>query len=104
MTSFEALWMGVPIVTLPGASMVSRQTLALLRCLGNDMLEFVANSPADYVARCVHWATQPQALQHLQQLRQSLRERLLESPLTDYPEFTRALEDLYRQMLQQQAD
>jgi predicted O-linked N-acetylglucosamine transferase (SPINDLY family) len=52
----------------------------------------------------VHWATQPQALQHLQQLRQSLRERLLESPLTDYPEFTRALEDLYRQMLQQQAD
>ncbi len=104
MTSFEALWMGVPIVTLPGESMVSRQTLALLRCLGNDMLEFVANSPADYVARCVHWATQPQALQHLQQLRQSLRERLLESPLTDYPEFTRALEDLYRQMLQQQAD
>ena len=72
--------------------------------LGPDMLEFVANSPADYVARCVHWATQPQALQHLQQLRQSLRERLLESPLTDYPEFTRALENLYRQMLQRQSD
>jgi len=101
MTSFEALWMGVPVVTLPGESMVSRQTLALLTCLGPDMLEFVANSPDDYVARCVHWAQQPQALQ---QLRQSLRERVLESPLTDYPEFTRALEDLYRQMLQQQAD
>jgi predicted O-linked N-acetylglucosamine transferase (SPINDLY family) len=104
MTSFEALWMGVPIVTLPGESMVSRQTLALLHCLGDDMLEFVANSPADYVARCVHWATQPQRLQQLQQLRQSLRERLLESPLTDYPEFTRALENLYRQMLQQPPD
>jgi len=101
MTSFEALWMGVPVVTLPGQSMVSRQTLALLSCLGPDMLAFVANSPDDYVARCVHWAQQPQALQ---QLRQSLRERVLESPLTDYPEFTRALEDLYRQMLQQQAN
>ena len=93
--------MGVPVVTLPGESMVSRQTLALLSCLGPDMLAFVANSPDDYVARCVHWAQQPQALQ---QLRQSLRERVLESPLTDYPEFTRALEDLYRQMLQQQAN
>jgi len=101
MTSFEALWMGVPVVTLPGESMVSRQTLALLTCLGPDMLEFVANSTDDYVARCVHWAQQPQTLQ---QLRQSLRERVLESPLTDYPEFTRALEDLYRQMLQQQAN
>ena len=46
----------------------------------------------------------PQQPQALQQLRQSLRERVLESPLTDYPEFTRALEDLYRQMLQQQAN
>ena len=62
-TTFEALWMGVPVVTLPGPSMVSRQTLSMLSCLGPDLLQFVADSPQDYVARCAHWARQLQPLQ-----------------------------------------
>jgi predicted O-linked N-acetylglucosamine transferase (SPINDLY family) len=47
LTSLDALWHGLPIVTLPGELMRGRQTLGMLRLLGLD--ELVARDVADYV-------------------------------------------------------
>jgi len=46
-TALDALACGLPVVTLPGAFMRGRQTMAMLRAVGMD--ELVAKSPADYV-------------------------------------------------------
>jgi predicted O-linked N-acetylglucosamine transferase (SPINDLY family) len=49
LTSCEALWMGVPVITLEGARPAHRQTAALLKRLGLDSL--IADSEGDYVER-----------------------------------------------------
>src|ERR1041384_5154030 len=46
-TTFEALWMGVPVVTLAGSNMMSRWSASMLRVLHLD--DFVAATPAGYV-------------------------------------------------------
>ena len=46
-TSGDALWMGVPIITLPGESMISRQTATMLHCVGLE--SFVAENPDHYL-------------------------------------------------------
>lgn len=53
-TSCDALWMGVPVITLPGWSVVSRQTASLSWRL--DQANWVAESPDAYVARAVELA------------------------------------------------
>lgn len=53
-TSCDALWMGVPVVTLPGWSVVSRQTASLLWRLGRP--QWVASGVDDYVERAVSLA------------------------------------------------
>ncbi len=95
LTSAEALWMGVPIVTLPGARPVSRQTLAFLTQIG--LTELAARDDADYVAIAARLAGDPQSLAAL---RAGLRDRITASPLGDGARFARALEDAYRAMWQ----
>lgn len=94
-TTLEALWMGVPVLTFPGDRALSRQGLSLLQNLG--LTDWVAAGEDDYVARAVHHARD---LAALSTLRQSLRQRLLASPLCDAPVFARHLEagmrDLWR--------
>src|SRR6185369_10142009 len=51
LTTCEALWMGVPIVTLEGHRPTSRQSSSILRAIGLESL--VAASPRDYVERAV---------------------------------------------------
>jgi predicted O-linked N-acetylglucosamine transferase (SPINDLY family) len=92
-TSCEALWMGVPVITLPGVILPSRQTLGFLTQM--DMTELAANSPEDYVARAVALANDRDRLANL---RRSLRPAFEASPICDGPKFTRTLEDAYRQM------
>lgn len=75
-TSFEALWMGVPVVTWPGATMVSRWTASMLHALRLD--EFIAETQDDYVAIVSRWAGRAQ---ELASLRQQLRARLTSSSL-----------------------
>src|SRR5258706_16406411 len=91
LTSCEALWMGVPVVTLPGTRPVSRQTLALLTRLG--LTELAARDPADYVAIAARLAGDGA---QLAALRASLRARLAGSTLGDGPRFTRDFEDAVR--------
>ncbi|TXF13727.1 tetratricopeptide repeat protein [Pelomicrobium methylotrophicum] len=91
-TSLEAFWMGVPTLTVPGATMVSRQTHAMNINLGLDQ-QFSAAGVRDYIARAVALAADPRPLHAL---RTVLRSRMAESPLCDGERFTRRLETFYR--------
>jgi predicted O-linked N-acetylglucosamine transferase (SPINDLY family) len=93
MTSLEALWMGVPVVTLPQEMIAGRQTAALLTNLGLEAL--IATDAAQYVGIAVSLA---QDLPRLAALRTGLRERFRASPLADTERFTRDLERAYREM------
>ena len=94
-TSLEALWMGVPVITLPGHSALSRQGQSLLQNVG--LADWIATSEGDYVARAVHHAGD---LAALSTLRQSLRAQLLASPLCDAPRFAKDLESSLRDLWQ----
>lgn len=63
MSSLDLLGAGVPVVTLPGSSMRSRQTAALLRAL--DAPTLIARDASDYVAKIVALASQPERLRTL---------------------------------------
>lgn len=97
LTSCEALWMGVPVVTWPQSRVVSRQTHAFLHQIG--LPELSARDADDYVRIAAELAND-QA--RLAQLRATLRERMRASPLMDVVGFTRQLEDtlidLYRRI------
>lgn len=93
-TTVEALWMGVPVVSLKGdrfAGHVSESILATAAGLA----EWVAESEEAYVAKAVGWAAD---LARLAELRKTLRQRLVNSPLCDGNGFTRGLEAAYREM------
>ena len=92
-TSFEAMWMGVPVVTLAGDSFISRMGVSMLTRLG--LTELVASAPQEYVAIAARLASD---LERLAGLRAGLRERMTNSPLTDAGRFARNLEQAYRDM------
>jgi protein O-GlcNAc transferase len=92
-TTVEALWMGVPVVTLRGDRFVSRMGESIMMNLG--MEECVTDSEEAYVARAIALASD---LPRLAAMRNGLRERLVNSPLCDGPGFTRDLEAAYRRM------
>ena len=81
-SSCEALWMGVPVITLPGKRSVSRQTTAFLSLIG--MHEWIAQDEADYLQIGQRLATNPE---RLKKYRESLRERMRQSPLCDAKQF-----------------
>lgn len=90
-TTFEALWMGVPVVTLPGPNMVSRWSASMLHALKLDRL--IARTPEEYVAIAAQLAADPA---YLRELRSTLRPRLAASPLCDGRLRARQLERLFR--------
>ncbi len=75
-TTCEALWMGVPTVTLAGHTLLSRQGASLLSAAG--LADWVADNEQDYVARAVAAA---QDLPALAALRAGLRQQVASSPL-----------------------
>ncbi len=91
-TSFDALWMGLPLVTLAGDRSSSRGGASILTSLGRP--EWIARSPEAYIAIAQRLAADPQALATI---RSGLRAELRASPLMDNAGFTRELEALYRQ-------
>lgn len=86
-TTSEALWMGVPVVTLSGARHAGRVSAALLARLGLD--HWVARTPGEYVDIARRQAAAPQ---DLALLRQTLRARMAASPLVDAPALAREME------------
>jgi len=86
-TTCEALWMGVPTVTLAGDRLIARQGASLLSAAG--LADWVAATPAEYVDKALAFA---RALPALAGLRARLRAQMLASPLCDAPRFARHLE------------
>jgi predicted O-linked N-acetylglucosamine transferase (SPINDLY family) len=92
-TTMYALLMGVPLVTLAGRTMVSRQSLAILEWLGQS--DLVAASPEDYVAKVTQLASDPA---RLGALRHDLRRLIRESTLGNPQRFVVGLQATLRQM------
>jgi len=86
-TTFDALYMGVPTITLPAQTAVSRAGVTILENLALPQL--IAGSTGRYVAIASDLVSDPTALANL---RQSLRPRLLASPLTDARNFAEDVE------------
>ena len=94
-TTCEAMWMGVPTVTLAGNTMLARQGASMLTCAGLE--EWIANTEKDYVALAIARASD---IDRLAQLRSGLRQKVLASPLFDAPRFALNLEDALQGMWQ----
>ena len=92
-TVCDALWMGVPSIMLEGDRYASRFGGSTL--LGLGLGELIARSVDEYVELAVQLATDRH---RLAELRSTLRERLLGSPLVDASRFAREVEAAYRQM------
>jgi protein O-GlcNAc transferase len=86
LTTCEALWMGVPTVTLPGETFASRHSTSHLSNVG--LGEWVARDWEDYVKLAVAKAADNDSLATL---RAGLRDRVKASPLCDAPRFGRNL-------------
>lgn len=95
-TASDALWAGVPVVTLAGETFISRVAGSLLNAVG--LPELVAYSPQQYVTKAVELAGDPDRVSAYKDRLASQRETL---PLFDAERYTRALERRYQQMWQQ---
>jgi predicted O-linked N-acetylglucosamine transferase (SPINDLY family) len=93
-TTFEALWMGVPAVTLAGERFVGRVGASVLTALGRP--ELIARDGQSYVETAVALAGDRR---RLASLRQGLRPALAASPLCDARGYARAFEDALLGML-----
>jgi predicted O-linked N-acetylglucosamine transferase (SPINDLY family) len=95
-TTCDALWMGVPVVSLLGQTAVGRGGLSILSNIG--LPELVARSEDEYVRIAAELAHDLPRLSHL---RSTLRPRMERSPLMNAPRFARNVEFAYRQMWRQ---
>jgi predicted O-linked N-acetylglucosamine transferase (SPINDLY family) len=92
-TTCDALWMGVPVVSLAGSTHVSRAGLSVLSTVGLE--DLVATTPDAYVDRAISLTKD---LSSLARLRSSLRRRMQSSPLLDAAGLTARLERAFRDM------
>ena len=94
-TTCEALWMGVPVITLAGDRHAGRVGASLLGAIG--FAAGVAATPEDYVLTARLLACQPELLATA---RRNLRADMARSPLCDHPGHARAVEEGYRAVWQ----
>jgi predicted O-linked N-acetylglucosamine transferase (SPINDLY family) len=92
-TTFDALWMGVPVVTAVGELPVSRSAASVLSAL--DMDAWIASSITDFVDVA---AARAADREEIARQRRTLRARLEASPLTDHARFAGSMEAAFRQM------
>lgn len=92
-TSAEALWMGVPVLTLKGDRFLSHVGETIAHNSGQS--DWIAQSHDDYVSKAIAHAADPD---QLDKLRQSLRKKVLQSALFDAPRFAKHFERALQQM------
>jgi predicted O-linked N-acetylglucosamine transferase (SPINDLY family) len=92
-TTCEALWMGVPVISLIGRAHAGRVGLSLLSHAG--LVDLAASDEDDYRERALALARDAQ---RVSALRGTLRQRLLKSPLCRTGPFVRSVEHAYREM------
>ncbi|HUB25239.1 MAG TPA: hypothetical protein VL992_07395, partial [Tepidisphaeraceae bacterium] len=88
-TTCDALWMGVPVITLRGRTAVGRGSVSVLCNLG--LPELVAETPRQYVELACAW-------EKWIGLRATMRERMIASPLLDAQRFSADLAAAFRSM------
>lgn len=98
-TTVEALWMGVPVITLRGRTWVGRVSESILSTIG--LPDLVADDADAYVDIAVNLA---QDAAHRNSLRSRLRAMAEASPLFDGKRFTHNLEIAYREMWRSWSD
>ena len=88
----DALWMGVPIITLAGNTVPGRLTASILNAIG--LPELVANSQDQYVEIASQLGRNSDLIVTL---RHSMRDRVKQSPVGDPKQYVCAVETLYRE-------
>ncbi len=88
-TTCDALYMGVPTLTLAGDLMSGRLSTSILHTVGLD--GWICNSDAEYIEKAILFAEKSQ-WNNLAEIRKNLRQNLLASPLCDSPRFAKNFE------------
>jgi protein O-GlcNAc transferase len=94
-TASDALWAGLPVLTLMGQSFASRVAASLLNAIG--LPELITTTPAQYEAKAIALAQQTDTLAAI---KAKLAQQRLTAPLFDTPLFTQHLESAYQQMME----
>ena len=92
-TTSDALWAGVPVITMQGGSFASRMSSSILNAIG--LPELITHTLEEYESLAIDLAHNPGKLQ---MIRQKIVENRLAGPLFDTPRFTRDLEKSYKKM------
>ena len=95
-TTCEALWMGVPTLTLAGNTLLQRQGMSFLNCVGLNT--WIAYDEVDYIQKAIFYAHNLNPLHHL---RSTLRETMATSPLVDAARFAKDVEQALLAMWQE---
>lgn len=89
LTTLDALWMGVPLVTLRGRTIQGRLSASILTAIGRS--DWIAESPEDYIALVERLLADPRA-------GDGLRESMRRSAVGDAAAYARAVEARYREI------
>ena len=92
-TTCDALWMGVPVVTFPGQTFAGRLALSYLNAIG--LKNTIADTLPGYSNMAVSLSRDLDALGHI---RAGLRDQMENSPLCDGQQFAEAFHDLMRKV------
>lgn len=92
-TTCEALWMGVPTLTLAGDTLIARQGASMLNAAG--LAGWVADNASDYIHKALSYCAD---LTNLAKLRAGLRTQVLASPLFDGQRFANNMEKVILEM------
>ncbi len=95
-STMEAIWQGVPVLTIDGDRWVSRTSQTLLRRCHLD--RFVATDVDDMIERGLQWACHSEAHDELAVLRQQMRKTLVASSACDTAALARGMERLFREI------
>ena len=88
-TSIESIWMGVPVLTLKGNNFVSRCGESIN--LNLKMSDFIAKNKTEYISKALSLT---EDINNLVEIRKSLRQKALASPLFDTDKFGQDFGDL----------